>query len=362
MDLETLGWNSFFQQHFEPFQSQNLIPARIAREHKNIYVIYTEGGQLTAKVSGKFRFEAQDYSDFPSVGDWVVVKARPEEESATIHGLLPRQSIFSRRAVLGGKTEEQILAANIDTVFLVSGLDGDFNLRRIERYVTIAWDSGATPVIVLNKSDLCDDVGSIMAEVEAAIFGVSTLAVSAEKKEGLGRLWEYLTPGKTVALLGSSGVGKSTIINSMLGSEQMKTGAVRAFDNKGVHTTTYREMILFPNGGIVIDTPGMREIEVWSDQEGLTRTFGDIEVLAGQCRFNDCRHQNEPGCAIQEAVAGGDLDIKRYRSYIRLQKGLQHLALRQNQKAQRREEKAWHKKISQFQKEREKLREKGIVQ
>jgi ribosome biogenesis GTPase len=360
MDLETLGWNRFFQQHFEPFHDKNLIPARVAREHKNIYVVYTEAGQLTAKVSGRFRHDAQDYSDFPSVGDWVAVKARPEEESATIHGLVPRKSTFSRTAVLAGKTEEQVLAANIDTVFLVSGLDGDFNLRRIERYVTIAWDSGATPVIVLNKADLCDDVDSIVEEVEATISGVSTLAVSAEKKEGLDPLREYLAPGKTVALLGSSGVGKSTIINGMLGFEQLKTGAVRAYDSKGKHTTTYREMILFPNGGIVIDTPGMREIEIWSDEDGLSSTFGDIEALVGQCRFNDCRHDSEPGCAIQDALADGDLDVRRFQSYIKLQSGMRHLAIRQDQKVQRREARAWQKKVSQFQKERQKLMEKGI--
>ena len=362
MELEALGWNGHFQQHFIPFQDQNLVPARIAREHKNIYVIYAECGKLTAEVSGRFRHEAQDYSDFSSVGDWVAVKVRLEEERATIHGLLPRKSAFSRMAVLGGKTEEQVLAANVDTVFLVSGLDGDFNLRRIERYVAIAWDSGATPVIVLNKSDLCDDVDSILEEVESTVLGVAAFPVSAEKKEGLDCLWEYLTPGKTVALLGSSGVGKSTLINSMLGFEQMRTGAVRASDNKGVHTTTYREMILAPNGGIIIDTPGMREIQLWSDEEGLSNTFGDIETLIGLCRFSDCRHNSEPDCAIQAAISDGDLDIKRYQSYVRLQRGLKHLAHRQNQKTKRREEKAWHKKISQFQKERQKLREKGLVE
>jgi len=354
MRLEALGWTGFFQQHFNELKKQELVPARIAREHKNIYLIYTEDGQFTGKVSGSFRYNAQDYGDFPSVGDWVAVKTRPEEGKATIHALLPRKNKFSRTAVLAGKTEEQILAANIDTVFLVSGLDGDFNLRRIERYVTIAWDSGAIPVIVLNKTDLCDDVGSMIEKVEATIFGVSVLATSAAEKVGLDSFAEYLSHGKTVAFLGSSGVGKSTIINGLLGYEHQKTGSVREYDNKGMHITTYRELILLPKGGLIIDTPGMREIQMWTDDEGMTSTFGDIEELTEHCRFSNCLHRSEPGCAVREAIECGDLDAKRFNSYLRLQKELQNMALRQDQKAHRQAGRVWQKKISQFQKERKK--------
>ena len=361
MELKDLGWNDSFQQHFSKIGKQDCIPGRIAREHKNSYLIYTEKGEFDGTVSGKFRYETQDYADFPSVGDWVAAKVRPDEGKATIHSLLPRSSVFSRRAVLAGKTEEQILAANIDTAFLVNGLDGDFNLRRIERYVTIALDSGATPVIVLNKADLCDDVDSVVETVENTIFGVATFAVSAVENVGLDNLEKYLSSGATVAFLGSSGVGKSTIINSLLGYEKLKTGAVRDYDNKGVHTTTHREMVLLPSGGIVIDTPGMREIQTWSDAEGISSAFGDIEELILQCRFSDCQHRDEPGCAIQKAIGFGDLDIERYISYTKLQEELQNLTLRQDEKAQRRAVKTWHKQISKTLREREDLREKGLL-
>lgn len=354
MNLIELGWNQFFNQRFEQFRNQGFVPARVAREHKHNYLVYSEQGELKAEVSGKFRHSAHSRAKFPTVGDWVAVKARLEERKATIHALLPRKSSFSRKAVLsggmpdsGGKTEEQVLAANVDTVFLVSGLDGDFNLRRIERYLAIAWDSGATSVIVLNKSDVCVDIKARIREVESIAFGVPIHPVSATENEGLDALHQYLNNCKTVAFLGSSGVGKSTIINSLLGMERLKVGAVRESDNRGRHITTYREMILLPNGGIVIDTPGMREIQMWADEEGLKRTFDDIEELATQCRFRDCRHKGEPGCAIQQALKDGILDAGRYKNYLKLQKELQHLAIRQNKKAQRRADRAMDKKIRQ---------------
>lgn len=368
MKLEDLGWDSFFQQHFEESQSDGCIPARIAEEHKNGYYVFSTEGKLTAKVSGRLRYLTQDFGNFPAVGDWVAIEAHPEEEKATIHALLPRKSKFSRKAVLsggtpktGGKTEEQVLASNIDTVFLVSGLDGDFNLRRIERYVTIAWDSGATPVILLNKTDLCDDVDTKVRDVEASLIGVPILPISATKKEGFGLLRKYLGLGKTVAFLGSSGVGKSTIINTLLGYERQKTVAVREYDNKGVHTTTHREMILLPDGGLVIDTPGMREIQMWTDTEGITRTFKDIEELAEQCRFNDCLHGDEPGCAIQKAIDNGDLDAKRLQSYLKLQRELQHLSLRKDRKARHQASRIRAKKINHILKGREELRKKGLL-
>jgi len=368
MQLKELGWNNFFQQHFNQLDDQDLIPARIAQEHKNQYLIYTGEGELQARVSGKLRYETDGYGGFPAVGDWVAVQVRLDEGRATIHALLPRKSKFSRKAVLsggmpdtGGKTEEQVLAANVDTVFLVSGLDGDYNPRRIERYLTIAWDSGAAPVIVLNKADLCEDVDSIVEEIEADIIGVPVLAISAASRQGLDRLREHLAEGSTVAFLGSSGVGKSTIINGLLGYERQKTRAVRERDDRGVHTTTYRELILLPGQGLVIDTPGLREMQVWSDDGGLARTFGDIEALAAQCRFKDCLHGSEPGCAVREAIESGELDERRFLNYLKLQREARQLSIRQDKKARRQANKEWGKKINQIQKGRKELKKKGLI-
>ncbi len=271
-------------------------------------------------------------ADYPTVGDWVAITIKTEGDGAVIHSLLPRKSKFSRKAVLDGKTEEQVLSANIDNAFIVSGLDGEFNLRRLERYISVAWDSGTSPVVLLNKSDLCDEVDSIVTKVENTVIGVPVHSVSAIIKDSLEILKDYLGRGKTVSLLGSSGVGKSTIINSLLGYDRQKTGELRTKDLRGRHTTTYRELIVLRNEGILIDTPGMREIEIWGDEDGLSMAFDDIEELAAQCRFKDCGHGNEPGCAIKEALDNGELDTGRYQNYLKLQKELKRLAIRKSGK------------------------------
>lgn len=362
MNLIELGWNSFFKQHFEQFKREGLKPGRVAREHKQRYAIYSQHGELIAEVSGKIRHAARSRSDFPAVGDWVAVAARPHERRATIQALLPRTSSFSRKAVLsggmpdtGGKTEEQVLATNVDTVFLVCGLDGDFNLRRIERYLAVAWDGGADPVVVLNKSDLCSGVEAYVKEAESCAFGVPIHPMSAVENEGLNALRAYLDVGKTAVFLGSSGVGKSTLINSLLGIEHLKVAAVRESDGKGRHTTAGREMILLPTGGVVIDTPGMRELATWGDDGGLKRTFDDIEKLANRCRFRDCKHESEPGCAVKRALGDGILDVKRFQSYLKQKKELIYLATRKDQRARLDNEKIW-KKISQWSKSRRKLK------
>jgi len=347
MVLEELGWTPDREKEFEPFASRGWTPGRIAREHKHIYTVYGAAGECNARVSGKYRHEAGGKSDFPAVGDWVALEERPEEGTATIHTLLSRRSGFSRKSA-GGTVNEQIIAANVDTAFLVSGLDGDFNLRRIERYLTLAWESGTAPVIVLNKADLCDDVNARVTETEAIAFGVPVCAVSATGDLGLAMIGVYITVGKTVAFLGSSGGGKSTLINRLLGAPRQAVGEVRADDSRGRHTTSYRELILLPGGGVMIDTPGMRELQLWGDEKVLKHAFEDIELLAARCRFRDCMHEGEPGCAVQAALENGDLAPDRLRGYLKQRKELRYLQGRKDCRA-RLEEKAKWRTISMAQ-------------
>ena len=346
MRLIDLGWNSFFEENFESYRKQNLSPARIVRENRQSYLVQGEQGEFMSEVSGRFRHNADSKGKFPTVGDWVAVAPRPDEERAIIHGLLPRKSAFLRK-VPGEITEEQIIAANVDTVFIVCGLDGNFNLRRIERYLSLAWESGAAPVILLNKADICLEVEKRMVEVESIAIGVDVHPISATRKQGLEIFQTYILAGKTAAFLGSSGVGKSTIINSILGYDRLVVREISGDGSRGRHTTTARELVLLPGGGIVIDTPGMREIQVWGDEEGLKQAFDDIEELAAKCRFRDCRHRSEPGCAVQAAVSEGLLDVKRLQSFLKLKKELRYLAARQSMKASAIEKDRW-KRISEL--------------
>ncbi len=332
MQLIDLGWNSFFEAHFELYRNENYSAMRIIRENREKYVAYGELGELICEISGKFRFDTDSKANFPAVGDWVVGSVRPEERKATIHVLLPRRSVFSRK-VAGQITDEQVVAANVDTIFIVTGLDLNFNLRRIERYLTMAWNSGAMPVIILNKSDLCSEAESRKCEVESIASGVDIYTLSATHNLGMELLNKYIHTGKTVAFLGSSGVGKSTIINTLLGTNRLKVNEVSELGSRGRHTTTFRELIVLPDGGIVIDTPGMRELQVWGDEEGLKQVFDEIEVLDSSCRFKDCSHENEPGCAILEAVKNGTLDSGRLESFYKLKKEFSYLADRQTMKA-----------------------------
>ncbi len=310
--LKALGWDSLFQKHFQMLKVPGSVPARVITESKDSYQVYSQYGELTAKISGKMRYHTEAQDQYPAVGDWVVIKPLVNEHKATIHAVLPRKSKFSRK-VAGERTEEQVVSANVDTVFIVSGLDGgrNFNIRRIERYLTLAWSSGATPVIVLNKLDLCPDVDVCIRNVESMGTGIPIHPVSAKERIGLDALRSYLTKGHTVAFLGSSGVGKSALINALLGVEKQDTGEVREDDRMGRHTTTKRELILLPGGGIVIDTPGMREIQMWAGEDDLQGAFYDIEMLAKRCRFNDCSHNVESGCAVRAAIDHGDLDPAR---------------------------------------------------
>jgi ribosome biogenesis GTPase len=342
LSLETFGWNRFFARSFAPFAVEGYSTGRVAVQHKTQYELYTEYGELSAETTGRMQYDAQSKKDLPVVGDWVVIRTRPQEGKATIYDILPRKSKFSRKAA-GTKTEEQIVAANIDTVFLVTGLDGNFNLRRLERYLVVAWESGANPVILLNKADLCDDIDRKVREVEAVALGVPVVVMSAINDRGLDQVLAHVRRGTTGALLGSSGVGKSTIVNHLLGREVLKTQAVRATDDRGRQTTTRRELIMLPSGGLLMDTPGMRELQLWGGDEGLSDAFEDIVELARQCPFRDCRHGPEPGCAVQKALGDGTLDPGRFASYEKLQKEIAYLSDRQDKPAELIEKERWKK-------------------
>lgn len=296
-------------------QYPELIAGRITLQEKGVYRICTIMGEQKALVSGKFQFNVQVASDYPTVGDYVMVSSA-DPYTAIIHQVLPRKSLFVRKAAGTSKTE-QVVAANIDTVFLCMSLNNDFNLRRLERYLAATWESGADPVVVLTKADLCEDLSEKQREVEAIAMGVDILTTSAMELDGYRQLVPYITEGRTVAFVGSSGVGKSTLINRLLGEERMETGGLRN-DDKGHHTTTHRELLFLPGGAMVIDTPGMRELGLWDAASGLEETFGDIEELATRCRFRNCSHSGEPGCAIHAAIQSGDLDSNRWLSYQKL--------------------------------------------
>lgn len=339
--LEELGWDADWATELERLGEDNLTAGRIAAQHRGAYTLWTEQGELRAEVSGKLRYELAPYHGLPAVGDWVAARPTPHGDRAVIHAILTRRSSFSRKEALT-EAVAQTLAANVDTAFLLNGLDDDFSIRRLERYLTAAWESGATPVIVLTKTDLHPDPTDLVLEVEAAAIGASVHPITNVTGEGVEALAEYLRPGRTAVLLGSSGVGKSTLLNRLAGRELMPTAAL-ASDGTGRHTTTHRQLVRLPGGALVIDTPGLRELQLWEGD--LDSSFGDVEELAAHCRFNDCSHTHEPGCDVLAAVDDGRLELDRLRSWRKLQRELTAIAVRKDKRLQHELKRRWQQQM-----------------
>jgi len=334
MSLAAIGWDDFFASAYAPWtDTRDVRPGRIAIEFNQIFRVYVEDGEVDAVTAGRLKHRAASRAELPAVGDWVAVRQRPED-GAVIVGVLPRRTAFTRRAA-GEPTGEQVVAANVDVVFVVMGLDRDYNPRRLERYLLMARESGAAPVILLTKPDLSPDLSAHIRDVTTLAGAIGIHVVNPKRGEGVEQLLAHLAAGRTAALLGSSGVGKSTIINRLVGVDVQRTREVRASDSRGRHTTTHRELVMLPGGGLIIDTPGMRELQLWDAADAVRETFDDIDALAAGCHFTNCRHRDEPRCAVKAAVAEGKLPAERLDSYVKLQDELATLARQQEERARK---------------------------
>jgi ribosome biogenesis GTPase / thiamine phosphate phosphatase len=324
VSIEELGWDDYFQAHWSETGNEGRVPARIVSQHRGLWRVAGDFEECWAEASGALRTAGENGADWPAVGDWVSAELRRGQSAAIIQRVLPRRSRFVRKAA-GKQLAAQVIAANIDLAAIVAGLDGDFNARRIERYVAQCWASGARPVVVLNKADVCAAHALFAAEIERIAIGVQVFVVSAKMGEGMEALERTFARGQTMVLLGSSGAGKSTLVNRLMREDRQATNPVREKDRRGRHTTTSRQLFLLPCGALIVDTPGLRELQLWNAGEGLSQTFSDIDELACECRFRDCMHTSEPGCAVQAALASGKLDAARLESKRKLEREQQFL-------------------------------------
>jgi ribosome biogenesis GTPase / thiamine phosphate phosphatase len=330
------GWNSYFEAIWRAMDREKAVPARVVAQSRGVWRVAGNFGESAAEATGKLRLAAEEGADWPAVGDWVAAELQDQGGAAMIREVLPRRSQFVRK-MAGKKFAEQVIAANVETALLVSALDGDFNPRRVERYLAQCWESGAKPVIILNKADACECLEERVDEIEKVARGVPVCAVSAKTAQGFEELVRYLGRGQTLVLLGSSGVGKSTIVNRLLGRDLQEVEQVRESDSRGRHTTTGRQLFALPGGALLMDTPGLRELQLWDANEGISQTFAEIEAFAARCRFTNCTHGREPGCAVQAAIQTGALDLGRLENWRKVQRELEFLERKNDPEARQNE-------------------------